>query len=140
MRATVFSEADRKRIGEAVKAAEAGHRGEVVVHVEWRSLGDPLKRAAKLWKQLGVDKTKEGTGVLLYVATSNRRAAVWAGTGVRDGDQVATWAPAFEALGKRAGDPVAGICDAVAAIGTILADKCAGDDKHGNELADQVST
>jgi uncharacterized membrane protein len=139
MRATVFTEADRKRIAEAVKAAEHGHRGEIVVHVEWRSLGHPLKRAAKLWTRLGVDKTKEDTGVLLYVATSNRRAAVWSGKGVRDGDKVETWKPAFDALGK-ADTTVAGICNAVAAIGAILATHAAGHDTHGNELADGVST
>ena len=139
MRAPVFREADRDKIAAAVKAAEAGHRGEIVVHVEWRCFSDPLKRAAALWQRLGVDGTKEDTGVLLYVATSNRRAAVWAGKGVRDGDQVATWKPVFDALGATS-DTVAGICDAVAAVGRILATHCTGEDTHGNELADGVSS
>jgi uncharacterized membrane protein len=135
---TALGAADRTRISAAIAAAERGHRGEIVVHVELRCL-DPLERAAKLFQTLGVDRTKEHTGVLLYLATANRRAAVWAGTGVTAGDKLETWKPVFLALagGK---DLTDSICAAVTAIGTILATHAVGADKHGNELADGVSS
>lgn len=134
----VLTPADRTRISEAIKAAEVGHRGEIVVHVEPRSFGDPLKRAAKLFAKLGVDRTVESTGVLLYLATANRAAAVWAGTGIRGGADHATWKPVFDALaaGKGATDPTATICAAIAALGRVLAERAAGPDRHGNELGD----
>lgn len=133
----VLSSADRARITSAIKSAEQGHRGEIVVHVEVRCF-DALKRAAKLFHQLGVDKTKEGTGVLLYVATETRRAAVWAGPGVKDGDALATWRPVFDAMATHKNDELAGVIAAVGALGEILKTRCAGDDTHGNELGDEL--
>lgn len=135
----VLTQADRTRIAEAIKAAERGHRGEIVVHVEPRSFGDPLKRAAKLFAKLGVHKTADGTGVLLYLATANRAAAVWAGAGIAGGAEVATWKPVFDALAAATSDPITRICDAIAALGRILATRAAGPDVHGNELSDGVT-
>ena len=134
----VLTAADRTRITSAIKEAEKGHRGEIVVHVEVRCF-DALKRAAKLFHQLGVDKTKEGTGVLFYVATETRRAAVWAGPGIEDGDVLATWRPVFSALEAHKNDELAGIVAAIGALGKILETHAAGEDKHGNELGDGVS-
>jgi uncharacterized membrane protein len=134
----VLSEANRKRISAAIKAAEVGHRGEIVVHVEPRLWGKPLERAAKLFTQLGVHNTKDDTGVLLYVATATRAAAVWAGKGVRGGADSATWKSVFAALGA-ASDPTSAICDAIAALGKVLTTHASGADVHGNELGDGVS-
>jgi uncharacterized membrane protein len=130
---------ERKRISDAIRAAEAGHRGEIVVHIEPRVFGDPLKRAAKLFADKGVDRTKDHTGVLLYVATATRTAAVWAGTGVKGGGDLETWKPVFDALGA-AGDPTTKICAAIAALGTVLTERCAGADVHGNELGDGATS
>lgn len=130
--------ANRSRLTDAIKAAERGHRGEIVVHVEHRCF-DPLKRAARLFHQLGVDRTKEGTGVLLYIASEQRRAAVWAGPGIQEGDALSTWRPVFAALEAHRDDHLAGLCAAVTALGKILTVHAAGEDTHGNELSDGVS-
>jgi uncharacterized membrane protein len=135
----VLTSADRTRITSAIKVAEQGHRGEIVVHVEVRCF-DALKRAAKLFHELGVDKTKEGTGVLLYVATETRRAAVWAGPGVKDGDVLTTWRPVFSALEAHKNDELAGVIAAVGALGEILKRQAAGEDTHGNELGHGVAS
>jgi uncharacterized membrane protein len=134
----VLTEENRKRISAAIKAAEAGHRGEIVVHIEPRLWGKPLERAAKLFTRLGVHNTKDDTGVLLYVATASRAAAVWAGKGITGGGDSATWTPVFAALGAAA-DPTSAICDAIAAVGKVLATNASGSDVHGNELGDGVS-
>jgi uncharacterized membrane protein len=134
-----LSAADRTRITDAIKAAEQGHRGEIVIHVEVRCF-DALKRAAKLFQQLGVDKTKEGTGVLLYVASETRKAAVWAGAGIKDGDSLGTWRPVFAALEAHRDDGVEGLCAAIKALGRILTVHAAGSDTHGNELGDGMSS
>jgi uncharacterized membrane protein len=142
MGAATLRDADRTRIRDAIDAAERGHRGEIIVHVEPRCFRDPLKRAAKLFHTLGADRTKEHTGVLLYIATASRRAAVWAGSGIDGGDDVATWRPVFAALeaGHASADPVGGICRAIEALGQLLATRAAGADTHGDELPDGVSS
>lgn len=138
MASLVLTEANRKQIAAAIKAAEAGHRGEIVVHIEPRVWGKPLERAAKLFGKLGVHNTKDDTGALLYIATASRAAAVWAGTGITGGAESATWQPVFTALGTSS-DLTTGICAAIAALGKILAAHCTGPDVHGNELGDGVS-
>lgn len=135
----VLTAADRTRITSAIKDAEQGHRGEIVVHVEVRCF-DALKRARRLFHLLGVNKTKEHTGVLFYVATETRRAAVWAGTGIKDGDVLATWRPVFVELEAHKNDELAGVIAAVGALGKILRTHAAGEDKHGNELGDGVTS
>ena len=145
MSSLVLTPADRTRISEAIKAAEVGHRGEIVVHVEPRTFGDPLKRAAKLFGKLGIDKTAEHTGVLLYLATVNRAAAVWAGTGIEGGSDLATWKPVFDALAAggsadQTADEITKICAAIAALGRVLTVRCAGPDRHGNELGDGAAS
>ena len=134
----VLTEANRKRISAAIKAAEVGHRGEIVVHIEPRLWGKPLERAAKLFTKLGVNESKDDTGVLLYVATATRAAAVWAGKGVTHGADSATWKPVFTALGATR-DVTSAICDAIAALGKVLVTHAPGADVHGNELGDGVS-
>ena len=106
-----------------------------MVHIEPRVFGDPLKRAAKLFVEKGVDRTKDHTGVLLYVATATRSAAVWAGTGVTGGGDLATWKPVFDAL-HAGGDVTSKICAAIEALGKVLTERCCGPDVHGNELGD----
>ena len=140
--ATSLNASDRTRITAAIRAAERGHRGEIVVHVEARCMRDPLRRAARLFSKLGVDRTREHTGVLLYLATASRRAAVWADSGVIGGDRSETWRAVFAALdaGRISSDPVAGICNAIEAIGAVLGSVAAGPDHHGNELRDRASS
>jgi len=130
---------DRARLARAIGDAEAGHRGEIVVHIEPRVFGDPLKRAAKLYVAKGVDRTKDKTGALLYIATESKAAAVWAGAGVKQGDLPATWRPVFDALKASPVLTIDVLCAAIAALGTVLGQCCPGADRHGNELDDGVS-
>lgn len=129
---------DRARLARAIKDAEAGHRGEIVVHIEPRVFGDPLKRAAKLYVEKGVDRTQDKTGALLYIATESKAAAVWAGAGVKDGDLIRTWRPVFETLKASPVLTVDGVCAAIAALGAVLGHCCPGTDVHGNEIEDGV--
>jgi uncharacterized membrane protein len=135
-----LSVGDRARIAEAIKHAEHGHRGEIVVHVEPTCLSDPLNRAAKLFAMLGVDGTADGTGVLLYVVAAPPRAAVWAGKGIEWGDRITTWKSVFDALAACHDDPATGILRAVEALGGILRERIPGADPQGNELADEVAS
>lgn len=135
-----LSVGDRARIAEAIKKAEHGHRGEIVVHVEPSCVGDPLKRAAKLFAKLRVDRTAEGTGVLLYVVATPARAAIWAGHGIAGADRIAMWKPVFDVIGSSHDDPATGILRAIDVLGAILRERVPGPDVHGNELTDEVAS
>lgn len=134
--------AERRRIELAIERAERGNRAEIAVHVEDRYPGDgPLARAHALFDRLGMDRTREGTGVLLYVAVEDHRAAVWAGPGLVGASAPAFWqeAVAHVAAGFAQGDGVGGIVKALDHIGELARRVAAGEDAAGNELPDRVT-
>lgn len=89
-----------------------------------------------------MDKTRDATGVLLYVAEHDHKAAVYAGSGVYGARETATWKEitATVARGYAAGERVSGLVKAVAMIGDILREAAPGTDTAGDELPNQVTT
>jgi len=133
---------DRQRVVAAIRRAEAGNRAEIAVHVEARYTGDgPLARARELFVELDLDRTRDGTGVLLYVAADDHRAAVWAGPGLVGASAPGFWQEAIAevAAGYRAGDGAGGIVRALERIGALARQVAAGEDTAGNERPDRVT-
>lgn len=133
---------EEKAVVLAIGEAEKGNRGEVRVHIEARCKGqDPLSRAAALFDELGMSRTAEGTGVLLYVAERDRRAAVYAGPGIHGAAEKGFWQDTIDAVaeGFSSGEPSRGIILALEKIGSLLRATVPGDDRSGNELPDEVT-
>ena len=134
--------AERRELQVAIAAAERGHRGEIRVHLEARYPGDgPLQRAQARFFELGMQDTRDGTGVLLYVAELDRKAAVYAGPGVYGAGDPGTWSEvaAAVAAGYAAGDRIEGLQRALARIGEILRVAAPGADEAGDELPNEVT-
>ncbi len=128
---------------QAIARAEVGHRGEIRVHLEARYPGDgPLSRAEALFGELGMHRTRDDTGVLLYVAERDRKAAVFAGAGVYGARQPGFWreVTATVAAGYAAGDRIGGLVRAIAMIGEVLREAAPGQDEAGDELPNEVTT
>jgi uncharacterized membrane protein len=133
---------DEARLLEAIRRAEQGSRGEVIVHVEHRCEGgDALARAARLYQTLGMHQTAADTGVLLYVAVKDRKAAVYAGQGIHGAAEPGFWQTVVDAVaaGCRRGALVAGLESALEHLGGLLRSAAPGEDLAGNELPDRVS-
>jgi uncharacterized membrane protein len=65
------------RIVQAIREAESKTSGQVRVYIQRGKLnGDPLIAAQKKFHRLGMHKTKEGNGVLIFVAPRARKFAV----------------------------------------------------------------
>lgn len=134
---------ERRELQAGIAAAERGHRGEIRVHLESRYPGDgPLQRAEALFHELGLDRTRDGTGVLLYVAERDRKVAVFAGPGIYGARAPGFWkdVAVTVARGYAADDRLGGLLRAVEQIGEILRATVPGEDTAGNELPDQVTT
>jgi|GEM_PF-450436 len=126
----------------AIAAAEKGNRGEVRLHLEHRSPHrDVVQRARELFFNLGMDRTEEETGVLLYVALKDRRAAVFAGAGIFGSQKPEYWQKIIDRVsrGFAEGDIAAGLIEALTMTGDLLREKVPGDDGAGNELSNRVS-
>lgn len=142
LRPPVLSADDRARIVEAIRDAERGHRGEIRVHVERTCpRPEPLERAKELFASLGMNETADGTAALLYVATDDHVACVWAGHGLYEARTPGFWDDVVDEVagGFVTGAPARGIRVAVGRIGKLLVELAPGEDRAGNELSDEVS-
>lgn len=137
-----LSRTDERRLVAAVGAAERGHRGEVRIHLERRYPGDgPRERAAELFDELAMTATRDGTGVLLYVAVDDRKAAVHAGPGIFGAAEPGFWKGVTDAVadGFRRGDATSGLLTALERVGALLREHAPGEDTAGNELTNELS-
>lgn len=137
-----LSESDRVAIVQAIGEAERGSSGEVRVHLEERCPGeDALARAKQIFAALGMHGTKNATGVLLYLATKDRRAAVYAAEGLYGATEPAVWEGVVTrvAEGYKSGKPGEGLVAALGLVGEVLRTHAAGNDEHGDELPNELS-
>ena len=77
-----FTEEQQAEILKAVQQAEKNTSGEIRVHIENECEGDVLARSVYLFKKLGMTKTKQRNGVLLYLAVEHHKFAVLGDIGI----------------------------------------------------------
>lgn len=83
METKVFiNELDDARIAKAIENAESKTSGEIRVFVSEREVTDALTEAKKQFAMLGMEKTAERNGVLIYVAPRSQTFAVVGDAGV----------------------------------------------------------
>src|SRR5688572_24614246 len=90
---------EQLRILEAIRNAERLTGGELKVHIEGRCpVPDPVKRAQELFSKLGVTRTKDRNGVLVYVATRERRFAIIGDQGIGEDPSSPYWEDARQKM------------------------------------------
>ncbi|HWD90456.1 MAG TPA: TPM domain-containing protein [Mucilaginibacter sp.] len=72
----LFNEEEQLRIRRAIEDAERHTSGQIRVCIEKTCSEDTLDRAAKYFHQLDMHKTKLRNGVLIYLATVDRKFAI----------------------------------------------------------------
>lgn len=86
-----FSEQDQQRIIRAIEEAEMRTSGEIRVHVDQKCSGDPVHKAFRLFRKLGMDRTAERNGVLFYIATDHRKLAIIGDQGIHEKVEAGFW-------------------------------------------------
>ena len=77
-----FDESDRLQILAEIKEAEKNTSGEIRLFIEDDCGENVLDRAAFIFKELDMHKTKERNGVLFYLATNSRQFAILGDQGI----------------------------------------------------------
>ncbi len=77
-----FSEQEEQEIVATIRKAETNTSGEIRLHVEATTKGDPLDRAVELFYQLKMDKTELDNGVLFYLAYESKKYAIIGDKGI----------------------------------------------------------
>src|ERR1035437_8235963 len=137
-----FDGLDRPAIVEAIERAEAKSLGEIRVQLHHGAANDARAEAEKAFLKLGLGKTIQGTGCLVFIVPESRAFAVIGGAGIHEKVGDGFWVEARDAARARfaKGKFTEGIVAAVDRLGDALAlffPKTGPRDT--NELPDEVS-
>jgi uncharacterized membrane protein len=143
-----LSDTDFDAITRAIKTAEARTSAEIRVHLErrvprrfFRRRPDVLSRAQRVFRRLGMHKTAERHGVLVYLAVEERRLAVVGDEGIhgRVGDR--HWNRVRDLMLEklRENAPRQALERAIEELGQALAEHYPRRPDDRNELSDEVS-
>lgn len=136
-----LSALDRDRIVEAIGTAERMTSGEIRVHIQPKAYGEIRHVAERTFERLGMTRTKERNGVLLFIACEEQRFVILGDSGIDARVPAGFWDDICTKLHDRfqQGEFTAGIVDAVHSAGRELQAYFprAHDDK--NELANEIN-
>lgn len=133
---------EKKRITDAIVRAEDNTSGEIRVHFENFCKGDVLDRAAALFAQLGMVKTRERNGVLFYVAIESHKLAIIGDAGINAKVSPLYWEGLKTDMLRhfKEGNYAQGLEEAIEAAGMELKQYFQWQRTDVNELPDTIST
>ena len=79
---SIFSEKEQELISNAVAEAERYTSGEIRICIEKTCSEPVLDRAANYFKKLGMNKTAQRNGVLIYIAAKDHQFAIIGDAGI----------------------------------------------------------
>ena len=93
-----LTEEEEQRIVNAIKDAEEFTTGEIRVHIEFKCKKDPLERAKAIFHELEMDQTEARNGVILYIATKDRKVAIFGDEGISSQVEEDFWEDEIDTL------------------------------------------
>jgi uncharacterized membrane protein len=129
-----------EQIVAAIRAAEAQTSGEIRVFISRKETDDPLAAAQEEFTRLGMTKTTERNGVLIFVAPCSQKFAVLGDQGIHERCGGNFWREVAAEMAAHfsQGEFTAGIVSAIHKAGALLADHFPRRPDDKNELADTV--
>jgi len=138
----LFTESEQEQIRIAIENAEKNTSGEIRICAE-RNCPAPsaFDRAANYFLKIGMDKTSQRNGVLIYIATDDHKFAIIGDEGINKQVPEGFWDSTKERMiGKfRTGSLASGIIEGITAAGEQLQKLFPVQDGDKNELSDDIS-
>ncbi len=88
---TILSDSEKSRLVDAIKRVEETTIAEIKIHIDNHCKEDVLVKAATVFTKLGMDKTSNKTGVLIYVACQDRKMAILADSAIHQKVKANYW-------------------------------------------------
>jgi len=136
-----FSRKEKKQILEAVREAEENTSGEIRVHLEYHAREPVYGHAQKVFQKIGITKTAERNGVLIFLATRNKKFAVLGDVGINEKVPEGFWNDVVQIMQEhfKKNKFAEGISEAVLRIGEKLKAYFPHQTNDKNELSDNIS-
>jgi len=137
----LLSEAERERVLQAIHKAEERTSGEVRVHLDDTITDNVLDHAAFVFEELGMFRTRDRNGVLIYVSLADRQAAVIGDAGINARVPEGFWDDVLALLREdfSHGRFADGLCKAIGQVGEKLHTLFPYQRDDRNELPNDIS-
>lgn len=136
-----FTREEEQLIVASIKAAELNTSGEIRVHLEKNCRREAMKEAVRVFRKLGMYKTRERNGVLIFLAPDERKFAIIGDEGIHKLVGQDFWEEEKELLlGYFAKNAYCeGLCKVVEKVGEKLKLYFPYESGDVNELSDEIS-
>jgi uncharacterized membrane protein len=136
-----FSRKEKKQILDAVREAEKNTSGEIRVHLEYHAREPVYGHAQKVFQKIGMTKTQERNGVLIFLATGNKKFAVLGDVGINEKVPEGFWNDVVQIMQERFKQNkfAEGISEAALRVGEKLKACFPYQANDKNELSDKIS-
>ena len=136
-----FSGKEKKQILAAVREAEKNTSGEIRVHLAYKTRGPVFGHAQKVFQKIGMTKTAERNGVLIFLATKDKKFAVLGDAGINEKVPKGFWNDVVQIMQEHfsQNEFAEGISEAVLRVGEKLKAYFPHQANDKNELPDGIS-
>jgi uncharacterized membrane protein len=138
----LLTASDKQMLVEAIQLAEQNTSGEIRVFVESKTgKKDALSRATELFFKNKMNETKDRNGVLVYVAVTDRKLAIYADQGIYERVGIEFWYSQVQEMTAhfKSMNYVVGIATVIKEIGQALHENFPYDRiTDTNELSDEI--
>lgn len=136
-----FKPQEEEQIIAAIQQAESCTSGELRVHVDYKSKGDVMKEAWRVFQRLGMQKTAERNGVLILIAPDQKQFAIIGDEGINQRVPENFWAEERNLMQShfKQGQFCTGICLVIEQVGRKLQEFFPHQIDDVNELPDEIS-
>lgn len=136
-----FSKSEKEKIVAAIREAEKNTSGEIRVYLGSKAKGDVFGHAKRVFQKIGMTRTAQRNGVLIFLAVRDKKFAVLGDTGINEKVPEGFWDDVAEILRRHFKESkfAEGIAEAVLRIGVKLREFFPYQAGDKNELSDTVS-
>lgn len=140
MRDFKLKKKQQKKIIEAIREAELKTSGEIRVYICQESSDDTMSRAATVFNELEMEKTKDRNGVLFLVSVKNHKLAVYCDKGIHLKTEQQFWNHIKEVVLKKfkKGKFSKGLVKGIKMTGEKLKEEFPYQKDDKNELPDEI--
>jgi len=137
----MLSTSDKQRIEASIRSAEEQTSGEIRVHIDRIGSPDPMQKATKIFERLGMTRTIERNGVLIYVCFAKKQLVILGDQGIHERVPEGFWNEVYELLSNhfKQGLFAEGLIAAIEASGAKLHEFFPPKTDDTNELSNEIS-
>lgn len=136
-----FSERQETILVKNIQEAEKNTSGEIRVHIENTARMYVFERALEVFQELGIEETKQSTGVLLYIAIEDRQFAILGDKKINKSIPPDFWENTRQKMEQefKQGRLLEGLCEGIKMVGEHLKLHFPAVKHDKNEFSNQVS-